>query len=237
MVRGKLQDQDGNVSGRRRACKRTKKVFQLLNEGNLFCSHLRVNLCLILHFLTSMLLFYGNNQAANDCDLEPVAYEFFTQAFILYVEEVAIYFPFSISAKLLKKPDQCRAVYACSHLFWVDDQDGIKDGERVLLCLKRALRIANAAQQIANATRGCSGPVTLFIEILNKYLYFFEKGSPQITSAAIQGLIELITNEMQSDSTTPDPASDAFFASTIRYIQFQKQKGGVMGEKFGPIKV
>jgi len=42
---------------------------------------------------------------------------------------------------------------------------------------------------------------------------------------------------MQSDSTTPDPASDAFFASTIRYIQFQKQKGGVMGEKFGPIKV
>jgi len=39
---------------------------------------------------------------------------------------------------------------------------------RVLLCLKRALRIANAAQQIANATRGCSGPVTLFVEILNK---------------------------------------------------------------------
>jgi len=34
------------------------------------------------------------------------------------------------SAKLLKKPDQCRAVYACSHLFWLDDQDGIKDGER-----------------------------------------------------------------------------------------------------------
>lgn len=70
-----------------------------------------------------------------------------------------------------------------------------------------------------------------------RYLYFFEKGNPQITSAAIQGLIELITNEMQSDSTTPDPASDAFFASTIRYIQFQKQKGGVVGEKFGPIKV
>ena len=34
------------------------------------------------------------------------------------------------SAKLLKKPDQCRAVYACSHLFWTDDQDGIMDGER-----------------------------------------------------------------------------------------------------------
>ncbi|XP_061969609.1 vacuolar protein sorting-associated protein 35B-like isoform X2 [Populus nigra] len=232
----KLQDQDGNVVGEEEPAT-PKKVFQLLNE------------------------------AANDCDLEPVAYEFFTQAFILYEEEVAdskaqvtalhliigalqrmnvfgvenrdtlTHKATGHSAKLLKKPDQCRAVYACSHLFWVDDQDGIKDGERVLLCLKRALRIANAAQQIANATRGCSGPVTLFVEILNKYLYFFEKGNPQITSAAIQGLIELITNEMQSDSTTPDPASDAFFASTIRYIQFQKQKGGVMGEKFGPIKV
>ncbi|KAJ6731089.1 VACUOLAR SORTING PROTEIN 35 [Salix viminalis] len=205
-------------------------------------------------------------EAANDCDLESVAYEFFTRAFILYEEEVAdsktqvtalhliigalqrmhvfgvenrdtlTHKATGHSAKLLKKPDQCRAVYACSHLFWVDDHDGIKDGERVLLCLKRALRIANAAQQIASATRGCSGPVTLFVEILNKYLYFFEKGNPQITSAAIQGLIELITNEMQSDSTTSDPVSDAFLASTIRYIQFQKQKGGVMGEKFGPIK-
>lgn len=39
---------------------------------------------------------------------------------------------------------------------------------RVLLCLKRALRIANAAQQMASVTRGNSGPVTLFVEILNK---------------------------------------------------------------------
>lgn len=29
-------------------------------------------------------------QAANDCDLEPIAYEFFTQAFVLYEEEVAV---------------------------------------------------------------------------------------------------------------------------------------------------
>ncbi|KAE8654055.1 hypothetical protein F3Y22_tig00117056pilonHSYRG00762 [Hibiscus syriacus] len=32
----------------------------------------------------------------------------------------------------------------------------------------RALRIANAAQQMANAARGSGGPVTLFVEILNK---------------------------------------------------------------------
>lgn len=70
-----------------------------------------------------------------------------------------------------------------------------------------------------------------------RYLYFFEKGNPQITVAAIQSLIELITTEMQSDSTNTDAAVDAFFASTLRYIQFQKHKGGAIGEKYEPIKV
>uniref|UniRef100_A0A0E0KKA8 Vacuolar protein sorting-associated protein 35 n=1 Tax=Oryza punctata TaxID=4537 RepID=A0A0E0KKA8_ORYPU len=140
------------------------------------------------------------------------------------------------SAKLLKKPDQCRAVYACSHLFWTDDQDGIMDGERVLLCLKRALRIANAAQQMANVTRGSSGSVALFIEILNKYLYFFEKGIPEITNTVIQDLIELIRTEKQSENSVADPSTEAFFASTLRYIEFQKQKGGSIGEKYEQIK-
>nr|CAB3497830.1 unnamed protein product [Digitaria exilis] len=204
-------------------------------------------------------------EAANDCDLEPVAYEFFTQAFILYEEEIAdskaqitaihliigtlqrmsifgvenrdtlTHKTTGYSAKLLKKPDQCRAVYACSHLFWTDDHDGIMDGERVLLCLKRALRIANAAQQMANATRGSSGSVTLFIEILNKYLYFFEKGTPQINNSAIQDLIELIRTA-QSDNTEADPSTEAFFSSTLRYIEFQKQKGGSIGERYEQIK-
>lgn len=70
-----------------------------------------------------------------------------------------------------------------------------------------------------------------------RYLYFFEKGNTQINAAAIQSLIELITAEMQSDSNSLDPAADAFFASTLRYIQFQKQKGGAVGEKYEPIKV
>ncbi|KAB2096507.1 hypothetical protein ES319_A01G112600v1 [Gossypium barbadense] len=213
-----------------------------------------------LPFTVSSLVFSAL-RAANGCDIEHVAYEFFTQAFVLYEEEIAdskaqvtaihliigtlqrmnvfgvenrdtlTHKATGYSARLLKKADQCRAVYACSHLFWVDDQDGIKDGERVLLCLKRALRIANAAQQMANVARGSGGPVSLFVEILNKYIYFFEKGNKQITSSAIQGLIEFINTEMQSDSTNPDSVADAFLASTLRYIQFQKQKGGVVGNR------
>ncbi|KAJ6844655.1 vacuolar protein sorting-associated protein 35B-like [Iris pallida] len=255
----RLQGQDGDVAGEE-VLATPKKIFQILHQ--------------IIEALSSvpspelaLRLYLQCAEAANDCDLEPVAYEFFTQAFILYEEEIAdskaqvtaihliigtlqrmnifgvenrdtlTHKATGYSAKLLKKPDQCRAVYACSHLFWVDDQDGIKDGERVLLCLKRALRIANAAQQMASATRGSSGSVTLFVEILNKYLYFLEKGNPQITSAAIQGLIELITTEMQNENSASDPSADAFFSSTLRYIQFQKQKGGNMGEKYELIKV
>ncbi|CAA2986501.1 vacuolar sorting-associated 35B-like isoform X1 [Olea europaea subsp. europaea] len=255
----RLHGQDGDVAGEEVPAT-PKKIFQLLNQ-------IIEALSVVPAPELALRLYLQCAEAANDCDLEPVTYEFFTQAFVLYEEEVAdskaqvtaihliigtlqrmnvfgvenrdtlTHKATGYSAKLLKKPDQCRAVYACSHLFWVDDQDGIKDGERVLLCLKRSLRIANAAQQMVNVTRGSSGPVTLFVEILNKYLYFFEKGSPQITTAAIQGLIELIKTEMQSDSSTSNPASDAFFASTLRYIQFQKQKGGAMGEKYDPIKL
>jgi vacuolar protein sorting-associated protein 35 len=48
------------------------------------------------------------------------------------------------SSRLLLKPEQCRAAYACSHLFWSQGADG----DNVLLCLKRALKIANKAQEV-----------------------------------------------------------------------------------------
>ncbi|XP_009379342.1 vacuolar protein sorting-associated protein 35A [Pyrus x bretschneideri] len=254
----KLQAQDENPFGDD-ASTTPKKIFQLLTQTiEALLNVPAPELALRLYLQCA--------EAANDSDLEPVAYEFFTQAYILYEEEIsdskaqvtAIHLiigtlqrmhVFGVenrdtlthkatgySAKLLKKADQCRAVYACSHLFWVDDHESMKDGERVLICLKRALRIANAAQQMSNAARGSTGSVTLFVEILNKYLYFFEKGNPQITVASVQSLIELVTTELQSDSALAEPSTDAFFKSTLRYIQFQKQKGGAVGERYEPIK-
>lgn len=255
-----LESQDGAVTGEDVPAT-PRKIFQILNQtievlSSVPCPELALR------------LYLQCAEAASDCDLEPVAYEFFTQAFILYEEEIAdskaqvtaihlivgtlqrinvfgvenrdtlTHKATGYSARLLKKPDQCRAVYACSHLFWVDDLDGIKDGERVLLCLRRALRIANAAQQMANATRGSSGPVTLFVEILNKYIYFYEKGNPHITPSDIQSLIELINTEMQSDDNgNRRTHSDPFFTSTLRYIKFQKQKGGLLGDKYELIKL
>jgi vacuolar protein sorting-associated protein 35 len=52
----------------------------------------------------------------------------------------------------------------------------------------------------------------------------------------IQDLIELIQAEKQSDNTVADPSTEAFFASTLRYIEFQKQKGGSIVEKYEQIK-
>ncbi|XP_028765114.1 vacuolar protein sorting-associated protein 35B isoform X2 [Neltuma alba] len=221
-----LQGQDGDVVGEDIPTT-PKKIFQLLNETiEALSSVPSPELALRLYLqcaedskaqVTAIHLIIGMLQRMNVFGVEN--------------RDTLTHKATGYSAKLLKKPDQCRAVYACSHLFWVDDQDGLKDGERVLLCLKRALRIANAAQQMANVTRGSSGPVTLFVEILNKYLYYFEKENPQITSSAIQGLIELIATEIQN------PASDVFFVSTLRYIQFQKQKGGLLAEKYDSIKI
>ncbi|GAB4848449.1 Vacuolar protein sorting-associated protein 35A [Ancistrocladus abbreviatus] len=238
----------------------SQKIFQLLNQ-------IIEALSIVPAPELALRLYLQCAEAANDCDLEPVGYDFFTQAYILYEEEISdsraqvtalhliigtlqrmhifgvenrdtlTHKATGYSAKLLKKPDQCRAVYACSHIFWSDDPEGVRDGERVVLCLKRSLKIANAAQQMANVTRGNGGSVTLFIEILNKYLYFFEKGNRQVTVTTIQDLIELITTEMQRDGATQDPVVDAFFTSTLRYIQFQKQKGGSVGEQYEPVKV
>lgn len=72
---------------------------------------------------------------------------------------------------------------------------------RVLLCLKRALRIANAAQQMASITRGSSGPVTLFVEILNKsvilVLHLIE---PQTHKHMLIVVIVVIIVECKSNS-------------------------------------
>lgn len=83
-------------------------------------------------------------------------------------------YPSGYSSRLLKKADQCRAAYVCSHLFWTED---VKDSENVLLCLKRSLKIANKAQEMASAAHAESVSSTLFVEVLNKYLYFFSDGN------------------------------------------------------------
>ena len=52
------------------------------------------------------------------------------------------------------------------------------DGKRVMECLKKGLRIAN--QCMDNSVQ-----VQLFVEVLNHYIYFYEKGNDQVNIALV----------------------------------------------------
>jgi len=151
----------------------------------------------------SLRLFLQCGQAASNCGsaFDTIAYEFITQAFVIYEEQIsdslAQFNAISLiigtlqlltvfgeenydilitkcalySSKLLKKPDQCRAIYMCSHLFWRNNSSNdYKNGKRVLECLQKSLKIADTCMD-------SSMNVHLFVEILNQYLYYFENKS------------------------------------------------------------
>lgn len=123
----------------------------------------------------AMRLFLASATTADSCCFEDVAYEFFAQAFTVYEESISdsraqfqavCVFAQALSrtrtfgkenydtlitkcalhgSKLLKKPDQCRAVYLASHLWWaVDKSTGAEDGEKKdgkEVCLHHDIRL------------------------------------------------------------------------------------------------
>ncbi|CAD6446536.1 5d568599-0c93-4b64-95fa-10274b311fb1 [Sclerotinia trifoliorum] len=181
-------------------------------------------------------LFVACGQIADQTNFEEVSYEFFAQAFTIYEESIsdsrsqfqavcviasALHETRNFSkenydtlitkcalhgSKLLKKPDQCRAVFLASHLWWAvpiaargetDEKNLYRDGKRVLECLQRALRVADACMDTAVS-------VELFVEILNRYVYYFEQDNEAVTTKYLNGLIELIHSNLQGnqDSAT-----------------------------------
>lgn len=204
--------------------------------------------------------FVACGQIADQNGFEEVSYEFFAQAFTVYEEAVsdsraqfqavciiagALHETRNFSkenydtlitkcalhgSKLLKKPDQCRAVYLASHLWWAvpiaakgeEDEKGLyRDGKRVLECLQRALRVADACMDTAVS-------VELFVEILNRYVYYFDQQNEAVTIKYLNGLIELIHSNLQTnqDSATID-GPKRHFQRTLEYIQSREYEGVV----------
>eukprot|EP00958_Prasinococcus_capsulatus_P018768 scaffold2229_cov413-Prasinococcus_capsulatus_cf.AAC.13 len=139
------------------------------------------------------------------------------------------------SATLLKKTDQCRAVCTCSHLFYSQEDDGaMNNSDSLIACLKRSLKIANNAQQNAShlRSRNTTSYISLFVEVLNYYLYFFSKvgptprawGLPEVTPKLIQDLIELVKSEFE-EKNNYSAEDSAFFQATEAHIKYQKAKG------------
>ncbi|CAL5218743.1 g459 [Coccomyxa viridis] len=103
-------------------------------------------------------------------------------------------------------------------------QPPVRDGDQVMVCLKRALKIAHAAQQqLAIALRQSDTlPAALFVEILNHYLYYFDQGLALISSTVLQNLLELVANEMANDNCQKDASLMAFYNATLSHISSQK---------------
>lgn len=204
--------------------------------------------------LSALRLFLEGAQCGNACGEDKIAYEFVSQAFQLYEDDISdskaqmevvltsagtLYTLNSLdpedydtlvtnstkhAVRLLKKPDQCRAVYTCSQLFWnngVKYEDGklFQDGKRVLDCLQRALKIADVCMQ-------ASTNVHLFVEILNRYLVCLEAGNEKITIKYIQGLLDLVSEHLST--MDPGPEADnvrAHLNQTLAHIRRKKDEG------------
>ncbi|KAF7724284.1 Vacuolar protein sorting-associated protein 35 [Apophysomyces ossiformis] len=216
-------------------------------------------------------LFLLAGQSADEIGFEEIAYEFFVEAFTIYEESISeskaqfqaitcivgalqrtrvfSYDNYDTlitkaalhGSKLLKKPDQCRAVYLSSHLWWAterqDDDDNkelYRKGKRALECLQKALKIADSCMDSTTN-------VELFVEILNRYIYYFENGNEEVTAKYLNGLIDLINTNL-SNMDNPDqhpPTSNSsslvehtgnvseyvrrHFQATLQHLQKRKE--------------
>ena len=192
-------------------------------------------------------LFLQAAQSASHAGFATIAYEFLSQAFLLYEGEIyeaknqvrTIHLIIStlqtlhcfsqvdydtlitkaalLSSKLLIKQDQCQSVLLCSHLFWVGDgENDYRDGKRVLECLQRCLRITDqVTEPQAN--------ISLFIEILNAYLYHFSHGNSSITVVFLNNLIELINTNIGALKPA-DEQINSYYHQTLQYIRSKQSK-------------
>eukprot|EP00457_Paulinella_chromatophora_P001420 gb/GEZN01001422.1/.p1 GENE.gb/GEZN01001422.1/~~gb/GEZN01001422.1/.p1 ORF type:complete len:813 (-),score=157.46 gb/GEZN01001422.1/:626-2872(-) len=230
---------------------KTKKVFGFVHETISVLSPHFPDLALRLFLQAAMI--------ADSVSFEAIAYEFITQTFLVYEDEfsdskqqfLAITYIVSClqsfknfgkenydtlitkatqhSMKLLKKTDQCRAVYSCSHLFWPGDDEapGHRDEKRVLSCLQRSLKIANA----------CMGhQVHLFVEILNQYLYFFDRGCPSITVKYLKSLLALIDDYIPNlDGSETSRIAKTHYQNTLDHIRDAQSSGDESASRYKSI--
>lgn len=138
---------------------------------------------------------------------ETVAYEFMSQAFSLYEDEISeskaqlaaitlligtlekmscfgeenhepLRTQCALAAsKLFKKPDQCRGVATAAQLFWSGKIVG-QDGE--MRDKKRVVECLKKALKIANQVMDPGVQAQLFVELLNHCIYFYEKGCDSV---------------------------------------------------------
>ena len=72
--------------------------------------------------------------------------------------------------------------------------------------------------------------VELFVEILNRYMYYFDQENEAVTTKYLNGLIELVHSNLGASATTPENAAALesprkHFARTLEYISSREYEG------------
>ncbi|KAG6453864.1 hypothetical protein O3G_MSEX008377 [Manduca sexta] len=178
---------------------------------------------------------------------ETIAYEYLSQAFSLYEDEISdskaqlaaitlIIATFEqincfgaenaepmrtqcalAASKLLKKPDQSRAVALCAHLFWKGPKDGqqwpLNEGGRALECLKKAARVA---QQCMDG----GVQAQLLAELLGRYALLRERGNHHATTNLIDAIIQKIREELANlDQSEEVEQITKHFHNTLQHLK------------------
>jgi vacuolar protein sorting-associated protein 35 len=121
------------------------------------------------------------------------------------------------SQTLPKRSEQTLAILNCAHLFMTDFNN---DFVKIQDCLTKAKRFADFAM---------SNPhnLNLFVSILNKYLFFIEKGVESLKVDNINDIIEIVKNHIltiktESTNSTFLPEIERYFDVTMETIKKRK---------------
>jgi vacuolar protein sorting-associated protein 35 len=208
---------------------------------------------------------YSASATAGSTDFSVISLEFFTQAFATYDEKVTeakvqyrsivsiagtltslksiskeryegfITKTAQCAARIPKKHEQCHLVALCAHLFYPVGANRhemvYSNPQRALECLQRCLKLADAC------TTTNPGHVKLFVDILEHYVFFFEKGNPLVTHGYISGLVALIKEHLRTLSGGDAlQEAKAHFQEVNRYILRKKEEAST-AQLFAPVNL
>ncbi|XP_017786600.1 PREDICTED: vacuolar protein sorting-associated protein 35 isoform X2 [Nicrophorus vespilloides] len=197
---------------------------------------------------------------------ETVAYEFLSQAFSLYEDEISdskaqlaaitlivgtlekiscfseenaepLITQCALAAsKLLKKPDQCRGVATCSHLLWSGKT--LASNKQEMHDGKRVVECLKKGVRIANQCMDISVQVQLFVELLNHYVYFYENGNDQVTVQMLNQLIGKIREESPNlESSEETEQITKHFNNTLDHLRARIENPETDGVSYEGIEI
>mmetsp|Transcript_8754 Transcript_8754/g.14191 ORF Transcript_8754/g.14191 Transcript_8754/m.14191 type:complete len:953 (+) Transcript_8754:148-3006(+) len=131
-----------------------------------------------------------------------------------------------LSAKLKSSRDKARSIANCSHLYWPSTNDRrserdakiLRHDRKLIKCLQRALKAANECYE---------NQIELFVEILNKYIFFYEEGCTTVGVKYLQGLICLIQEHIHRlDDTQIGRRTRVYYMNTLEHVRQKKKSEG-----------